>query len=112
VPVLTMTLPPEYHRNPDHGGRSWNPALSPVRGAAELQDRWHRMLARARKAGVLGLSTLEPHRDGAPHRHAMVWLRPEHQARFSPSYATNSMLPAFRIFGSNNCRHRWWEHLF
>jgi len=81
---VTMTLPPEYHPNPSHGGRSWNPALSPVRGAEELQDRWHRMLARARKAGVpvLGLWTLEPHKDGAPHRHAMIWLPPEHQAQF------------------------------
>jgi hypothetical protein len=81
---VTFTLPPEYHPNPSHGVGSWDPALSPVRGAEELQERWHRMLARSRKAGVpvLGLWTLEPHRDGAPHRHAMIWLRPEHQARF------------------------------
>ncbi len=81
---VTMTLPPEYHPNPSHGGRSWNPALSPVRGAEELQDRWHRMLARARKAGVpvLGLWTLEPHKDGAPHRHAMIWLPQSAQAGF------------------------------
>jgi hypothetical protein len=42
------------------------------------------MLARSRKAGLpaLGLWTLEPHWDGAPHRHAMIWLRPEDQAWF------------------------------
>ena len=81
---VTFTLPPEYHPNPSHGAGSGDPTLSPVRGAEELQERWHRLLAHSRKAGlpVLGLCALEPHQDGAPHRHAMIGLRPEDQARF------------------------------
>jgi hypothetical protein len=101
---VTLTQPPDYHANPTHGSRAWDPALSPVRGAEELQERWHRLLARARKAGLpaLGLWTLEPHKDGTPHRHAMLWLAPEQVERFERFVRDEFPRPVWRGGGGGD----------
>lgn len=74
---VTLTLPPEWHPNPSKGGQHHDPALSPAAAADHLQDLWHRVLAmlRKRRVKLWGLWVVEPHRDGCPHRHAVVWMR-------------------------------------
>ena len=87
---LTLTLPGSFHPytsgqrakdgsypnarpNPD-----WNPAHGPKAQWDELQGRWE--LVRARLAdhhplrAYMGVTVPEPHKDGTPHMHAMLWL--------------------------------------
>ena len=86
---LTLSLPPEYHRNPSEGRRGgWQDGLTPIVGIEELQRRWRLIRARLRKEGIaqLGVWTQEPHEDGTPHRHLLVWTPPADVARLVEIY--------------------------
>lgn len=86
---LTLSLPPEYHRNPSQGRRGgWEDGLTPIVGIEALQYRWRLIRARLRKEGIaqLGLWTQEPHEDGTPHRHLLVWTPPADVARLVEIY--------------------------
>nr|WP_246337762.1 replication endonuclease [Azospirillum oleiclasticum] len=77
---VTATLPPRYHLNPRHGdAEHGDPALSPWIGAQELARRWHAALCLARQRGVnpFGVRTVEPHTDGCPHAHALLYVAPD-----------------------------------
>lgn len=78
VPVfVSATLPPRWHLHPRYGNAAHgDPALSPTAAARELQRRWHASLCLARSRGVrpYGVRVVEPHSDGCPHLHALLWL--------------------------------------
>ena len=86
IPVfLTMTLPPKHHPNPAHGqpyaGVDWDDAPSPGDTDAALAARWTRFRARvaAEKIELLGLRVVEPHQDGCPHLHALLYAKGEEE---------------------------------
>lgn len=87
IPVfITMTLPPVHHPNPSHGrpyaGRDWQDAPSPRDTDEALADVWRRFRARAAKSKIelLGPRVVEPHADGTPHIHALLYLKTENEA--------------------------------
>jgi hypothetical protein len=87
---LTLTLPGEYH--PYHSGPrasdgsypnarpngSWKPENGPRRQWRDLSSIWTKLRARIGKIPALrkyfGVTVPEPHQDGTPHLHAMLWL--------------------------------------
>ncbi len=83
--MVTLTLPPAYHSNPRSGfkTRSWTPDHGPVQAHRELQDRWARFrsLLWKKKIETLGIRVLEPHKDGTPHLHAVLYV-PKNMIRY------------------------------
>lgn len=77
---LTMTLPPRFHPNPSHGrpygGEGWTDAPSPRETDEAMSSLWKRLRARLAKARIspLGLRVVEPHQDGCPHIHALMYV--------------------------------------
>ncbi|WP_110690990.1 replication endonuclease [Salinicola endophyticus] len=81
---FTLTAPSRFHpvlaasaqRNPKYDGST------PRDAQQHLQALW----ARARAAlaregrGLYGIRVVEPHHDGTPHWHLLVWAKPEHAA--------------------------------
>lgn len=79
----TLTLPGEYHSNPqsNHRVSVWNGAT--IREAHDvLQDAWELMRAKCHQDGVVlsGGRCEEPHEDGTPHRHHFFYIDPAHMA--------------------------------
>ncbi|MFG0603848.1 replication endonuclease [Delftia sp. WSY_4] len=88
---LTLTLPSKYHamrlmgsganrwaaRNPKHNG------ATPRDGQQWMLAQWKRVLAKLDRQQVkrYGLRVVEPHHDGTPHWHMLVWVEGEAQAR-------------------------------
>lgn len=79
---ITWTVPPELHAvdsrscKPGQGAR-----VTPREGQAWLRDQWARARAELHRQGVTyyGLRVAEPHHDGTPHWHLLLWV-PEGQA--------------------------------
>ena len=87
LPVfITMTLPPQHHPNPRHGlpyaGLEWEDAPCPGETDAAMGGLW--TLLRARLAAddidLLGLRVVEPHQDGCPHLHALLYFQDQTQS--------------------------------
>ncbi|RGE46147.1 hypothetical protein DZC30_05100 [Comamonas testosteroni] len=78
---LTLTLPSRYHAkrleagvmvgNPDHQHH-----LTPRKGHEELKRCWNAVRESMRRMGreAYGLRVVEPHADGTPHWHVMLWV--------------------------------------
>ena len=78
VPIMcTLTLPPEWHPAPAVGRRTWTADRGPEATDQALRGRWTRFRARLAKSGIrpLGLRVWEPHKDGTPHAHALLYVR-------------------------------------
>jgi hypothetical protein len=75
---LTLTLPPEWHPSPKVGNRTWTPDRAPHLADAALRRMWARFraLLADRDIATLGLRVWEPHRDGCPHAHALLYVEP------------------------------------
>jgi hypothetical protein len=75
---LTLTLPPEWHPGPAVGSRTWTPNRAPHLADAALRRVWARFraLLADRDIATLGLRVWEPHRDGCPHAHALLYVEP------------------------------------
>ena len=80
----TNTLPSRFHRagkggalNPKWGG------LTPADGQAWLRLQWSRLRATLAREGVpiMGFRVVEPHHDGTPHWHMLLWCHPDHVER-------------------------------
>lgn len=86
--MLTLTLPPEFHRTTQwdsenncklsapRKNKSWN-GMQPFEDMDELRERWARARALWAKAGIKkgkirGCRFVEPHTDGTPHMHCIV----------------------------------------
>ena len=87
---ITLTLPGKYHSfstgkqakdgtypdaKPNPG---WDPRLGPVAQLKELQRRWALLRSRMAKTkewrDYFGILVPEPHQNGTPHFHAMLWM--------------------------------------
>ena len=83
--ALTMTAPGEYHPKgrPGATDTNWHRAGCPDARASKdwLQDAWRILQKKLHNKGisVAGLRTVEPHKDGCAHAHAVLMCQP-HQA--------------------------------
>lgn len=79
---VTLTAPAQMHPNPKKGRNQWD-GTSPRQAQAWIARRWHQVLARLKKAKIeiTGLRVVEPHKDGCPHWHLMIWSHAEDVAR-------------------------------
>lgn len=82
VPLfLTLTLPGRFHPHPTSKtflDREWTPREGPRTAWTRLQGDWALLRAHLHNHGVdtFGLRVAEPHKDGCPHLHALIWVRP------------------------------------
>lgn len=77
VPIMiTMTLPPEWHPNPSVGTKTWTPDKGPRETDEAMRSLLKRFRARLSKSKIqaLGLRVWEPHKDGTPHLHALLYV--------------------------------------
>ncbi|WP_198655840.1 replication endonuclease, partial [Salinicola sp. CR57] len=79
---FTVTTPSRFHpvlasnsqRNPKYDGST------PRDAQQHLQKRWAQVRASLARdgLGIYGIRVVEPHHDGTPHWHLLVWAQPEH----------------------------------
>lgn len=80
----TLTTPSRFHAQLHHGRENpnWSAERARVRDAQGwLCATWARARAKLHRMGVVfyGVRVAEPHHDGTPHWHALIWV-PPHQA--------------------------------
>ncbi|MEQ1974991.1 replication endonuclease [Xenorhabdus sp. SGI240] len=80
----TITAPSKYHSAHSGGGfvKNWNGA-SPRDTQQYLCGVWAKIRAAYSRAGisVFGFRVVEPHHDGTPHWHLLLFMLPEHVER-------------------------------
>jgi hypothetical protein len=80
----TNTLPSRFHAQRFKGGRNptWD-GSTPRDGQRWLCKTWARVRAalHRERIGVFGFRIAEPHHDGCPHWHMLLWAEPEKLAR-------------------------------
>ncbi|WP_346556650.1 replication endonuclease [Mannheimia haemolytica] len=78
---LTLTAPSAYHAQHSEGGQNkkWN-GSSPKQTQAYLNKVWgqYRALLKKRAIGFYGMRVAEPHHDGTPHWHLLMYVAKEH----------------------------------
>lgn len=77
---LTLTTPSKYHNSYKKGGfiDHWNGA-SPRDAQSYLNNVWQRIRAKLGREEIrwFGVRVAEPHHDGTPHWHLLIWVQPE-----------------------------------
>ncbi|MGR5360386.1 replication endonuclease [Vibrio mediterranei] len=77
---LTLTTPSKYHNSYKKGGfiGHWNGA-SPRDAQSYLNSVWQRIRAKLGREEIrwFGVRVAEPHHDGTPHWHLLIWVKPE-----------------------------------
>ncbi|EHK9608905.1 replication endonuclease [Vibrio parahaemolyticus] len=77
---LTLTTPAKYHNSYKKGGfiGHWNGA-SPREAQTYLNNVWQRIRAKLGRKDIrwFGVRVAEPHHDGTPHWHLLIWVKPE-----------------------------------
>lgn len=78
----TLTTPSKYHR---YSGEGLNPKYehaTPRQAQAYLVKIWSQIRAKLKREGmnVYGFRVAEPHHDGTPHWHILLFMQPEHQS--------------------------------
>lgn len=86
----TITLPSKYHASLSKTG-TMNPKyqnLTPREGQNRLVADWALVRSQFQKAGVevYGFRVVEPHQDGTPHWHMLLFMRPEHRYKARQIY--------------------------
>lgn len=81
---LTLTLPPEFHPNPSRGRCSWN-GCTPHEAHNHIQKNWRLIQRRFNEKGgkFYGVRVEEPHEDGCPHWHALIYLEASRADQFA-----------------------------
>ncbi|ROV60189.1 replication endonuclease [Vibrio ponticus] len=79
---LTLTTPSKYHNSYKKGGfiGHWNGA-SPRDAQTYLNNVWQRIRSKLGRKDIrwFGVRVAEPHHDGTPHWHLLIWVKPEHK---------------------------------
>lgn len=78
---LTATCPSRYHAYQEFGGENRKfDGSTPRDGQAWLCKCWSRIRAKLhrRKIPVYGFRIAEPHHDGTPHWHLLLFMQPQH----------------------------------
>ncbi|OOF58908.1 replication endonuclease [Rodentibacter myodis] len=83
---LTLTAPSKYHAVLSKSGENnpkWN-GSSPKQTHNYLNRVWQQMRAIYNKHKMVkfGIRVAEPHQDGTPHWHILVYVKPEHKDEF------------------------------
>ncbi len=73
---LTWTLPSKYHRK----SRKWN-GCTVKEAHKNMMEQWKLARAHFKKHEIqwFGLRVAEPHKDGTPHAHMFLYVKPEHK---------------------------------
>ncbi|MEQ9857051.1 replication endonuclease [Pectobacterium versatile] len=77
---LTITLPSRYHANRVNGGENERcTIIDPRAGQEELSRIWRNVGRKFARDEIFfaGFRFVEPHHDGVPHWHVVVWFRPQ-----------------------------------
>lgn len=82
----TITTPSRFH--PVRQNASLNhkyAGADPREAQAYLQNQWAKARAKLKREGlgIYGIRVAEPHHDGTPHWHLLIWMRPEDEARIT-----------------------------
>jgi hypothetical protein len=116
VPVfITITLPGEWHPNPLNSGLNWNNENTPHKAVAEINRIWNTYRKYLNKAKIkpLGMKVIEPHKDGTPHMHLMLYFEQDDLveadrllvlARPETNQNRERVGTQFKIFDTENCK--------
>jgi len=76
----TITAPSKFHATNKHGhrNRKWNGA-SPTETQGYLRSVWSKIRAKLHREDlrIFGIRVAEPHHDGTPHWHMLMFMQPE-----------------------------------
>jgi hypothetical protein len=76
----TITAPSKFHATNKHGhrNRKWNGA-SPAETQCYLRSVWSKIRAKLHREDlrIFGIRVAEPHHDGTPHWHMLIFMQPE-----------------------------------
>lgn len=74
---ITLTLPPDFHPSPKNNNNTWD-GFTPEQGHDFLQGNWRSIQKIMNKNGgrFFGVRVEEPHLDGCPHWHILVFIEP------------------------------------
>ena len=84
---VTLTLPSKYHPVTIRSGKTRHnkkySGATPRDGQCWLRDAWARVRAKLARRGIkiYGLRVAEPHHDGTPHWHALLWAESQWDAQ-------------------------------
>lgn len=91
---LTLTTPSYYHNTYKKGGfiPHWNGA-SPRDAQQYLNRTWAIIRAQLQRLGIrwFGVRVAEPHHDGTPHWHLLLWVKPEHAGKVRDMFITKAI---------------------
>ena len=81
---LTITCPSKYHRAYSQSGDptpNWN-GTSPIDAQEYLKTTWSKMRASFKRQDIYpyGFRIAEPHHDGTPHWHLLLFVEPENKS--------------------------------
>ncbi|MEI8607930.1 replication endonuclease [Enterovibrio sp. Hal110] len=91
---LTLTTPSNYHNTYKKGGfiNHWSGA-SPKDAQQYLNRTWAKIRAQLQRMDIrwFGVRVAEPHHDGTPHWHLLLWVKPEHTADVRDMFITKAI---------------------
>ena len=101
---LTLTCPNGFHRFVRRG-HAVNPAYTgatPKQAQRWLLDAWARVRTQLQhmKVSVYGLRLIEPHLDGCPHWHVVVWVQDKSSAERAKAHIQHAWQ---RLTSSKRC---------
>ncbi|WP_190274074.1 replication endonuclease [Gallionella capsiferriformans] len=84
---LTLTAPPQMHPNPTAGKNTWN-GTTPDQAHAWISQAYKNAKERLRKKEIVlsGVRVVEPHQDGCPHWHLLVFAHPTEMQAIEASF--------------------------
>lgn len=79
----TLTTPSRFHSRDHRTGRRnprYQAGATPRDAQLWLRERWAKVRTRLKDKGarMMGVRVAEPHHDGCPHWHALIWCDPRH----------------------------------
>jgi len=109
VKLVTITVPSYMHCTTSQGGRrrenpDWD-GTTPAQAHNWAQVRWQRLRAAMRRRAIEleFIITAQPHRDGTPHYHAVMWARVGNWAEIEK--VLRRVYEAEEIHGADRFKH-------